>query len=463
MATQKFTADQCQDDHRADAPTISTPVQSPSADPAPMDEPQQSTIPASSAPSAKPPKRRPSLPLMVLAGAGLIAGGTIGSRWWAYASTHEETDNAQLQGHVYQISSRVPGKVEQVAVDDNQPVVAGDLLVQLDPHDYDVAVQQAQAALATAQKQAQAAQASISQADTSAQAQVTSAQGGITGAAAAIADAQAALEAARAGVPVAQAQLDQAEATLQKAATDYQRYQTLYTQGAISAQDRDGAKQAYDIAQAQRQSAQQQVTQAQAKVTQAQEGVAKAQAELQTSRGSLQQAQASGVQTTVNRSQFEAAQAQIAEAEASLKQAQLQLSYTAIQAPAAGVVGHKTVEVGQQVQPGQPLMAVVGTDLWIEANFKETQIAHMHPGEPVEITVDALSGHTFTGQVESLSPASGAQFALLPPDNATGNFTKVVQRIPVKISLDPASVTGFEGWLAPGLSATVSVDTAETP
>ncbi|AFY65804.1 HlyD family secretion protein [Geitlerinema sp. PCC 7407] len=459
MANPAFTPDHRQNGQRADS--LATSTQSPAVESAPPDTSQDVALADASEPSTKPPKRRPSALLLVVAGVGLIAGSVFGSRWWAYASTHEETDNAQLQGHVYQISSRVPGKVAQVAVEDNQPVAAGDLLVQLDASDYDLAVKQAQAALAAAQKQAEAAKASISQADTSSQAQVTSAQGGITGASAAIADAQAALEVARAGVPVAQAQLAQAEATLQKATTDYQRYQGLYAQGAISAQDRDAAKQAYDIAQAQRQSAQQQVTQAQAKVTQAQEGVAQAQAQLQTSRGSLQQAQASGVQTTVNRSQFEAAQAKIAEAEASLKQAQLQLSYTAIQAPAAGVVGHKTVEVGQQVQPGQPLMAVVGTDLWIEANFKETQIAHMRPGEPVEITVDALPGHTFKGQVESLSPASGAQFALLPPDNATGNFTKVVQRIPVKISLDLASVNGFEDWLAPGLSATVSVDTAQ--
>lgn len=459
MPTQEFTTDQHQNGHRAHgtgaAPTETAPVEQ-LAIAAPV-----AVEPTTAPPrSPKPPIFKRRLPLLVLAGAGLVAGGIFGSRWWAYTSTHQETDNAQIQGHVYQISSRVAGTVEQIAVNDNQRVAAGDLLVQLDPHDYDVTVQQAQAALGAAQKQAQAAQATIGQASTSAQAQVTSAQGGIAGAGAAIANAQAALTAARAGVPVAQAGVTQAAATLQKAATDYQRYQALYAQGAISAQDRDAAQQAYEIAQAQQQSAQEQVRQAQAKVAQAQEGVAQAQAQLQTSRGDLQQAQSSGVQTTVNRSQFEAAQAQIAEAEANLEQAQLQLSYTQIQAPAAGVIGNKTVEAGQQVQPGQPLMAVVGNDLWVDANFKETQIGDMHPGESVEITVDALPNHTFTGHLESLSPAAGAQFALLPPDNATGNFTKVVQRIPVKISLDPASVTGFEGWLAPGMSATVSVDTA---
>jgi len=457
MTTQDLPTEQNQNGQRSRWQETAEPMVAPESDS------------ASDAPAEKPPaatsvatkRRRPPLALILLAGVGLTLGGVWGARWWAYASTHEETDNAQLQGHVYPISSRIPGNVEAIAVDDNQHVTAGELLVQLDPHDYEVQVQQAQAALSAAQKQAQAAQTAIAQAATNAQAQTTSAQGNIAGATAAIADAQAALTAAQAGVPVAQAELTKAQATLQKAATDYQRYQTLYEQGAISAQERDAARQADEVAQAQQQEAQEQVRQAQAKVTQAQEGVAQAQAQLQSSRGSLQQAQASGTQTEVNRSQFEAAQAQIAEAEANLEQAQLQLSYTAIQAPVAGVIGNKTVEVGQQVQPGQPLMAVVGEDLWLAANFKETQIADMHPGETVEVQVDALPKHTFIGHVESLSPASGAQFALLPPDNATGNFTKVVQRIPVKISLDPDSVAGFENWLAPGMSATVSVETGE--
>lgn len=418
-------------------------------------------IPQSQEAIAPSPRRRPPKLLLGLLGLGLIMGGIGGWRWWAYASTHVTTDDAQLQGHIYPISSRVSGTVKQVLIDDNQPIKAGELLVQLDPHDYQVKVQQAQAALDTAQQQTQAAQASVVQAGVNAQAQTTTAQGAIAGANAAIADAQAALTVAQAGVPAAQAELSKAEATLQKATTDYQRYQTLYAQGAVSAQERDAAKQTYDVAMAQRQSAQEQVRQAQAKVVQAQEGIAQAQAQLKSSQGTLQQAQASGVQTDVNRSQFEAAKTQIAQAQANLKEAELQLSYTEIAAPAAGTVGNKTVEVGQQVQAGQPLMAVVGDDLWIEANFKETQLAHIQPGDAVEIDVDAFPDHPLSGQVESVSPASGAQFALLPPDNATGNFTKVVQRIPIKISLDAQSLTGFEHPISPGMSVTVSVDTGK--
>ncbi|MBE9180703.1 HlyD family secretion protein [Oculatella sp. LEGE 06141] len=386
-----------------------------------------------------------------------IAAGSWGIRWWHYASTHEETDNAQVVGNLYQISSRIPGTVQTVAVADNQTVQAGELLVQLDPKDYQVKVQQAQAALAVAQRQAQAAQAGISLANANAQAQTTTAQGSVGEAIASISSAQAALTEAQAGVPAAQAQIAQAQADLQKAQTDYQRYETLYQQGAISAQQRDTARAAYEVALAAANAAQQGVQQAQAQVTQAQEGIAEAQAHLQASQGGVQQAQATGVQTEVNRSQYDAAVAQIAQAQATLQDAQLQLSYTQITAPAAGQVGHKTVEVGQQVQPGQPLMAIVGEAPWITANFKETQVARMHPGEAVEIHIDAFPSHPFMGQVESLSPASGAQFSLLPPDNATGNFTKVVQRIPVKITFDPTSIQPYEHSITAGMSATVSV------
>jgi membrane fusion protein (multidrug efflux system) len=212
------------------------------------------------------------------------------------------------------------------------------------------------------------------------------------------------------------------------------------------------------VALAQRNSAQQGVAQAQAKLAQANEGVTRAQAQLSASRGGLQQAQAGNVQTQVNRSQYEAAGAAIAQAQASLKDAQLQLSYTNITAPNAGRVGRKTVEAGQRVQPGQPVMAIVDNNYWVVANFKETQMEQMQPGEPVEVKLDAFPHHAFRGRVDSVSPASGAQFALLPPDNATGNFTKIVQRVPVKIVLDPQSIQGYESRIVPGMSAEVSVE-----
>ena len=411
-------------------------------------------------PAVKTKKRPPLLVLIGLAIA-LTLGGIFGLRWWHYTSTHESTDDAQLQGHVYEIASKVAGTVKDIAITDNETVTAGQLLVQLDPQSFQTAVDQAQAALTTAEQQANAAQIGIAQASANASAQTTSAEGGIAGASAGIADAQAALKSAEAGVPVAQAGLKSAGATLQETQTEAARYQDLFAQGAVSAEERDSKTQAYEVAQAQQAQAQQQVSQAQAQVTQAQANITKAQSALTTSQGSLQQANAAGLQTDVNSSQYAAAQSQIKQAAASLQAAQLQLSYTQIKAPAAGVIGNKSVEPGDQVQVGQPLMAVVGQDFWVVANFKETQIANIRPGDPVTVNIDALGSDTLTGKVQSVSPASGSQFSLLPPDNATGNFTKVVQRIPIEITLDPNSVKGDLSRLSPGLSATVAVDTAD--
>jgi membrane fusion protein (multidrug efflux system) len=420
-----------------------------------VDQPQVAPPPQS--PKSRFNKKRL---LSAVLGVGAIVAGTFGYRWWEYASTHEQTDDAAVAGHVYQISSRISGTVLTVPVNDNQEVHQGELLVRLDPHDYQVKVQQAQASLAVARRQAEAAQSNISLAGQTAQAQTTEAQGNVSNAIAAISAAEAAVKEAQAGVPAAQATLAQANATLEKNQADYARYQSLYESGAVSKQQLDSAKAAYETALAQKNAAQQGISQAQAKLAQAQQGVTQAQAQLEASRGGLQKAQASGVQTDVNRSQYEAANASINQAQANLAEAQLQLSYTNITAPETGRVGHKTVEVGNRVQVGQPLMAVVGDDMWVVANFKETQLSHMRPGESVEVNLDAFPDHPFIGHVDSLSPASGSQFALLPPDNATGNFTKVVQRIPVKIVLDPASIKGYESQIAPGMSAVVSVDVA---
>jgi membrane fusion protein (multidrug efflux system) len=432
------------------------------------------------------PKDKKPLKLILAAlGVGAVAASGFGFRWWQYASTHQETDNAQIAGHVHQISSRIPGTVAQVLVNDNQLVQQGQLLVKLDPQDYQSKVQQTQAALANAKAQAEAAQANISLTSQTSSAQTNQAQGNVNAALAAISTAQAAVQEAKAGIPTAQAQVRsaqaaipaaqaqvaQAQANLQKAQADYKRYQTLYQQGAIARQQLDTVKAAYDVAQAQKNAAVQGVQQAQAQLAaakqgvakaqsqlaQAQEGVASAQAKLAASQGGLQQATATKQDTAVKRSQYDAAKAAISQAQASLNDAQLQLSYTNITAPSSGRVGKKNVEVGNRVQAGTPLMAIIDNENWIVANFKETQLENMKPGEPVEIKLDAFPHHTFEGRVDSISPASGAQFALLPPDNATGNFTKIVQRIPVKIVFDQNSIKGYESQIVPGMSAEVSV------
>jgi membrane fusion protein (multidrug efflux system) len=433
-------------------------------------EPPKTTVVA---PDAVENKEEPTLPLekesqpqhqkrrgLILAGLGVaaMAAGIFGFRWWQYASTHVSTDDAYVQGNAHPVSSRINGTVAEVLVDDNQQVKKGQLLVKLDPRDYQVQLQQSKASLEATQRQANAAQSNINYASRNAAGGIAQAQGNVTNAQAAVGTAQAGVEEAKAGIPAAQAQVAQAEANLQKLRVDYQRYQSLYQQGAIPRQQLDAAKAAYQVAVADQNAALQGVAQAKAGLTQAQQNVAQAQAKLAAAKGSLLQAQAGNAQTQVNRSQYEAAQAAIAQSQAQLNNSKLQLSYANIIAPTGGRVGNKTVEVGQRVQPGTPLMAIVDNNNWVVANFKETQLEKMHPGQPVEIDMDAFPHHHFTGHVQSFAPGSGATFALLPPDNATGNFTKVVQRIPVKVTFDSQSIKGYESRITPGMSAVVSVE-----
>ena len=423
-----------------------------------VDESGRVTAPKPQTPADKPRRRVPKGLILGAVGIGAIASSIFGYRWWHYASTHETTNDAYVAGHVHQISSRIPGTVTDVEVNDNQQVLKGELLVKLDPSDLKVGVAKAEAALSTAQSQAKAAQANIGLASDTAQAKSAQAQGDIDDATANISTAKAAVSGAKAGIASAQASVAQADANLNKAQQDYNRYSTLYKEGAVDRQQLDNAQAAYKVAQAEKNAADQGVEQAQAQLEQAQQGVNSANAQLAATKSELQQASASGQQTEANRAQAAAARAEVAQAGAALDDARQQLSYTNITAPTAGKVGSKTVEVGQRVQPGTPLMAIVGKDYWVTANFKETQLGEIEPGEKVEVKLDAFGDRTFTGTVNSISPASGAEFALLPPDNATGNFTKVVQRIPVKIVLDPQSIKGYESRIAPGMSAVVSVE-----
>jgi membrane fusion protein (multidrug efflux system) len=201
------------------------------------------------------------------------------------------------------------------------------------------------------------------------------------------------------------------------------------------------------------------VRQAQAQLVAAEQGVVRTEAQLTNSEGGLQSAQATTLETRVREGQFATAQAAMAQAEASLEDAKLQLSYTIIKAPVSGRIGRKSVEAGQRIQIGQPLMAVVEDHPWVVANFKETQLAKMRAGQHVEVEIDTFPNHKFYGHLDSLAPGSGNEFALLPPDNATGNFTKIVQRIPVKVVLDDDSVRGYENMLSPGMSTVVTVTT----
>jgi membrane fusion protein (multidrug efflux system) len=338
-------------------------------------------------------------------------------------------------------------------------VVEGQTLIILDPNDYKVRLDQAKAALDAASRQADTAEAAIRSTSQSATGQTTQAVGIIGEAKASILASKAAVAAAEAGVPRAQAQLQEADATLRREDADLHRYEDLYAKEQISKQTVDHQRASYQVAVAGQSAAQEQVRQAEAQLLEAQQGVVRTEALLTNSEGGLQSAQATRLETRVRAGQFATAQAAVAQATAALEDARLQLSYTVIKAPVSGRIGRKSVEAGQRVQIGQPLMAIVEDQPWVVANFKETQLEKMRTGQRVEVQIDTFSKHKFYGHVDSLAPGSGNEFALLPPDNATGNFTKIVQRIPVKIVLDQDSVRGYENLLSPGMSSVVTVST----
>ena len=397
----------------------------------------------------------------------LISGGAaafvlllvFGVRYLIWSAHHESTDDAYLEGHVHPISARITDTVQQVLIDDNQHVVEGQTLIILDPNDYKVRLDEAKAALDAAARQADTAEAAIHSTSQSATAQTTQAVGTIAEARASIQASKAAVTAAEAGVPRAKAQLQETYATLQREDTDLHRYEDLYAREQISKQTIDHQRASYQVAVAAQAASQEQVRQAQAQLAAAQQGVVRTEALLTNSQGGLQSAEATRLETRVREGQHATALAAVARATAALEDANLQLSYTIIKAPVTGRVGRKSVEVGQRVQIGQPLMAIVEEQPWVVANFKETQLEKMRTGQRVEVEIDTFSRHKLYGHVDSLAPGSGNEFALLPPDNATGNFTKIVQRIPVEIVLDPDSVRGYENLLSPGMSSVATLAT----
>lgn len=374
-----------------------------------------------------------------------------------YFLSYEQTDDAYTTGHLHQISSRVNGTVDKVLVDDNEHVVVGQPLVILDPKDFEVRVKQAQASLATAEHNAKAAQSAISLASISAGGKTTEAQGQIESAKAILSQSQEAVRTAKAAIKESEAQYAAKAAEVVRAEADYKRFVMLANEGAISLHDRDAAVRDFEVAKAAREAAREAIRQTSSRLAEAEHAVGSARAQILQSGGLLEQAKASHVQTAVNESQFAQAQSAASEAGAKLADAQLQLSYTRVVSPANGRVGRKTVEAGQRVQPGQQLMTVVSDEMWLVANFKETQLEKLRPGESVEIKVDSFPHKQFEGVVDSIAPGSGATFALLPPDNATGNFTKIVQRVPVKVRFKKESLHGFETLIVPGMSVVASV------
>ena len=435
---------------------------------------EESDSPAPAAESAETAARPTWVRALVVVAvlAAVVVGSVVGLRYWHYSSAHISTNNATLTGDVVQIAPQVSGTVEKVLVQDNQLVEAGQLLVVLDDANYRAGVLQAEANLTAAIAQAEGAEISVALTGESGNAQISQAQAGVAQAADAIGSAQAnaaaaeaQVEAARAGVRAAEADLTSAKAELGRLERDNERYQGLFSRGSVSAQVADQSAVAVQTARARAAVAAQQVNVCKSQVSAAEaqlQAVRKATQQAMSRRqqaiAQLSQARTAPKQVSLSRSAAAQARAHVDQARAALETAQLQLSYTRIYAPVKGRVSKKTVQQGALVQPGFPLMAIVPPppqNIWITANYKETQATDIRPGQRAEIRVDGFPGRVFTGRVDSVASATGATFALLPPDNATGNFTKVVQRIPVKLTIDP-NQPGID-QLRAGMSATVSV------
>jgi membrane fusion protein (multidrug efflux system) len=334
--------------------------------------------------------------VIVIAAIVALAALAAGGRMWYRSHYFVETENAYVAGHVHPVSARISGVVTKVLIDDNQIVKEGDVIAELDPFDQHVKVEQIQAQIASAEQQ-------VLQSD----AQIAQVQAQASGAA---------------------AQVAQSEAQLVRAKQDAERYGQLY-----NSQMKAVSKAELDAAVA---------------------GRASAVADLAARKDSATAAKA---QINAARSARDVLKAQVGVLRVQLKDAEQQLAYNKILAPVGGRIGKRTIEVGQRVTAGQQLTAIVQENVWLTANFKETQLAGLKPGQEVKVTIDAIPGRELIGKVDSFAPASGAQFALLPADNATGNFTKIVQRVPVKITFKPEDVKALSGRLVPGMSAIAEV------
>jgi membrane fusion protein (multidrug efflux system) len=389
--------------------------------------------------AAAPPKRR-RRPFLILGVIAVLAVAGIGLYTMATRG-REGTDDAQVAADTVPIATRVAGAVGRLHIHENQLVKRGDLLVEIDPADYDARVQQAEAELSIAKAQAAVADAQVQIVDATSKGGLASARAALTGTAAGVSSADA-------QVLASHADLSRADAELRKAEIDLKRAQTLRQANAVTQERLDGAQIAFDSARAAK-------AQAEAQVALAEDARRGAQSRVGEARGRVSQSAPVAPQIAAARASSDLANARVRSSEAALALAKLQLGYTRIAAPSDGYASKLTVHEGQLVSVGQPLIELVPAATYVIANFKETQVGRMQTGQPAQIEIDALPGRTFEGKVESLSGGTGASFSLLPADNATGNFVKVVQRVPVRIAwVNPPG----EVNLRAGLSADVTVD-----
>ncbi len=435
-------------------------------------------------PEEKPEKNGKRRRILKIGAAVVVLGIIAGVAYWLYARRFESTDDAFIDGDIVQVSPRVSAYVSRVAVDSNQFVHKGDLLVELNDSDLQVKLEQAKAALETAKSQRGLARANADltaktavAGQTTARSNVQTAQSNVRQTSLAadakqsqIAQARAAARTAQANLAQTQAQVPQAESNLRLAQVERDRRQELFNRGDISRQSLDQAINAFQTTHSQLDAAQKAVLAARSRVEEAEANVRTAENNYQQSvaqidltrsqvgesRGRLMDASAAPERVEVSESQVTTAEAGILAAEAAVRQAELELSYSKIYAPEDGYVTRKNVEEGQLVQVGAPLMAISQSDeVWVVANFKETQLENMQIGQPVDIKVDAFPSESFHGKVESFQAGTGSKFSVLPAENATGNYVKVVQRVPVKIVFDdpPEKIKR----LVPGMSVEPSV------
>ncbi len=402
------------------------------------------------------PSNNGRLRQFVFIGVALAVVLAIGVYFWFAGK--ESTDDAQIDGHVNPVGARVGGTVVKLNVQDNQQVKAGDVLVQIDPKDYEVALARARAELANAEAELAAAGANVPITSTTTSSDVNRTSASVETAQASLKASEHNIAAAQARLTSAEAHQRELEARADKSARDVERLKGLIAKDEVSQQqydatvaDANAARAAADAAKASIAEAETAVAVAQQQQVAARGGVVEAQARAQSARTAPQQ-------VATAKARAEAAQAKVEQSKAAVAQAELNLNYTTVKAPIDGIVSRRSVEVGQVLQPGQALMALVPlNDLWVTANFKETQLGDMRPGQKAVVKVDTFGGKKFYGKVESIAAATGARFSLLPPENATGNYVKVVQRVPVKIVLDPNADP--EHLLRPGMSAEPTVYT----
>ncbi len=398
----------------------------------------------------------PRIQKMLLAG-GIVAL-TVIVGLFLYYRHRESTDDAQVDGHITPIAAKIGGRVQQVFVNDNEAVKAGQVLLKIDPRDYQAAVDQAQAALDVAQSDAQSAGADVPRTQSNVASGNSSADAGLLAAQADLERAQTMYEQARtADLAYAQANIDKSRANAEFAKADLARYKPLLEKGEISQQLYDSARANADATSSALRADQEKLTQANRNLEMMKSQVAMAKARVDQARAGVTTAQAGSHEVTMRSADARSKLAKVEQAQAALEAAKLNLSYTEVVAPIDGIATHKQVENGQIVQIGQGLLVVVPLqDVWVTANFKETQLRDMKPGQKAEVQVDTY-GKTFSGHVDSIAGATGSVLSLLPPENATGNYVKVVQRIPVKIVLDP--IPPDKAVLRPGMNVDATVIT----